>query len=149
MFGVVPDWSVVISISGSSSVMSILFSVVTSPSYKPSLHIDIDRLKKKKNQRRPLNFNLIQNLQEILILLSWKLCLMRKLKSFNMQFSAYSLRQVGTAQDQTTAGEKWILQGRARCEVCRNKVCPLILCKLRWGGKKGSETLELAVFPLL
>lgn len=31
---------------------------------------------------------------------------MRKLKSFNMQFSAYSLRQVGTAQDQTTAGEK-------------------------------------------
>lgn len=141
MFGVVPDWSVVICISGSSSVMLILLSREEKP-LKTSLYIDIDMLKRK----------IIQ--EDLSTFISFKTC--KTFSSFYqktvpiVQYAVLCLFTTGKLEQPKTKlllGEKWILQGRARCEVCRSKVRPLMLCKWKGGRRKGSETPELAVFP--
>jgi len=100
---------------------------------KASLYIDIDRyryVRKSQNPRSPLNFDLVQTLQEILILIWQKPCLLRKLSLSACSSLLIHYRQVGTAQNQITGRRKMNTQrGTARCVACRSKVRPFMLCK--------------------
>lgn len=102
---------------------------------------------KKNNPRGPLNFNFVQNLHEILILIWWKL---PSEKTQVFQYAVLCLFTTGKLEQPTIKlllGEKWILQGRARCVVCRSKVRPLMLCKPKGGGGRGQRHQNWQFFP--